>query len=197
MPICMVHTCVVCMCVACVWVCAGVSVCGVHVCAQVCMVCVHDMHVCVRVVHVCARVCVVCMCVVCMWVCAWRECVWRARVCTGVYGVCMCVGMGGCAWCMCVHAHMDLRLLDSTGEIDGLFPRSGHHRQQAWVGTGSMAPELHNVLLWPWILSVGAPCGGGWGFPQSPDTASTARARHSSSPCRQVPRLGRNVQAEL
>lgn len=167
------QVCMACICVCtCVHRCVCTPTCMVHTCVA-CVWDVHGVNVCGM--HVWAQVCMVCACV---WV---RAGVRGAHVCT-----CVCV----------VHAHMDLRLLDSTGEIDGLFPRSGHHRQQAWVGTRSVAPELHNVLLWPWILSVGAPRGQGFSHRARTQLALPGPAT-SLSPCRQVPRLGRNVQAEL
>lgn len=83
------------------------------------------------------RVCMVHMCEWCMWegtyvcgVCAYAHDVHVCAWCTCVPGACVCMG----------HAQVDLRLLDSSREINGLFLRSGNDRQRALANTSGVNP---------------------------------------------------------
>lgn len=85
-------------------------------------------------------------------VCAWYACV----ACTYVRGVCSLHG-AHMAHVMCtVRAPVDLGLW-RTREMDGLSPRSGNHRQQAWPGRECGVLCLHNFLPLPWIGWAGPP----------------------------------------
>lgn len=137
----------------------------VYVCTCEC-----GMHVCVVCVH---------MCMVCM--CAWCTCV--SGACVGVHMCVVCVHMPMVYMCVhgahvsgaCVcmgHAQVDLSLLDSSREMNGLFLRSGNDRQRALANTSGVNPGAARLP----VLALDPVAGGG--APQGPHAAGTASVGH-------------------
>lgn len=151
----------------------GVPMCVVHMCVHG-GICVH-----MRVWYACVRG--VCAYVHGMHVCMVHMCEWC--MCGGTYvcGVCAYAhGVHVCAWCTCVpgacvcmgHAQVDLSLLDSSREMNGLFLRSGNDRQRALANTSGVNPGAARLP----VLALDPVAGGG--APQGPHAAGTASVGH-------------------